>query len=90
MVPVEAQLLLPSRIDIRSMGRVTADIVQYHSTTKKNGKPSGPYLENATEDLDAEGKVNIFSSGSCNKIRFVYICDSPLAQTKSLLLYDFM
>ncbi|KAH3763182.1 transcriptional repressor [Pelomyxa schiedti] len=59
MVPVEAQLLLPSRIEIRSMGRVTADIVQYHSTAKKNGKPTGPYLENATEDLDNEGKVRL-------------------------------
>eukprot|EP01105_Mastigella_eilhardi_P025433 TRINITY_DN6915_c0_g1_i1.p1 TRINITY_DN6915_c0_g1~~TRINITY_DN6915_c0_g1_i1.p1 ORF type:complete len:770 (-),score=235.43 TRINITY_DN6915_c0_g1_i1:117-2318(-) len=58
MVPIEAQLLLPSRLDIRSMGRVTADVVQYHST-KKGGKSTGPYLENATEDLDAEGKVRL-------------------------------
>ncbi|KAH3765764.1 transcriptional repressor [Pelomyxa schiedti] len=59
MVPIEAQLLLPSKMDIRSMSRVTADVVQYHSTSKKNGKPSGPFIENASEDLDAEGKVHL-------------------------------
>eukprot|EP01105_Mastigella_eilhardi_P025883 TRINITY_DN71_c1_g3_i2.p1 TRINITY_DN71_c1_g3~~TRINITY_DN71_c1_g3_i2.p1 ORF type:complete len:902 (-),score=296.85 TRINITY_DN71_c1_g3_i2:20-2638(-) len=59
MVPIEAQLLVPSRLDIKSVGKVTADIAQYHATTKKNGKPSGPLLESAAEEVDPDGKVRM-------------------------------
>ena len=69
VITLEAQLLLPSHIDLRfylilysfnttsSVGHVKADMSHCVMPTKKGGKTAGPLVENASEPLDPEGKV---------------------------------
>ncbi|KAH3743472.1 transcriptional repressor [Pelomyxa schiedti] len=56
VIPLEAQLLLPSRIDVRSVSNVKVDMEQRISG-KKGAKQTGPFLENTSESLDPDGKV---------------------------------
>ncbi|KAH3766790.1 transcriptional repressor [Pelomyxa schiedti] len=69
-VALEAQLLLPSSIDLKNVGPVDADIVQLHGTSKKGVKCSTPSIENASETIDTEGKVRFhlrFPAGTNKK-----------------------
>ncbi|KAH3765435.1 transcriptional repressor [Pelomyxa schiedti] len=60
LVPIDAQLLLASRADIRSIGSVSAIIVQSQSS-KKPGKgiTTSVSLECNPEQIDNEGKVRV-------------------------------
>lgn len=71
MVPLEAQLLLPSKIDLKHVGAVEASIAQSSSTPKTKGsKTPYPLLENNTENIDTEGIVRFhlrFNTGTNKK-----------------------